>query len=103
MELPQICQDKEVQYLAAMFTRFRHWQISRGTWPQLPNGDLNLSQEMREINRPFACALGYSMLTIGEMQALKMLIALQCLTEAGPRRPPQGMCASASNLLCIPW
>ena len=43
-----------------------------------------------EINRCFASALGYNVLTIGEMQALKMLVALQCLTEVGPRRPALG-------------
>ena len=70
---------------------FPHWQISNGTWPQLPNGELNLSQEMKEeIDRCFASALGYSMLMIGEMQALKMLVALQCLAKVGLRRPPPG-------------
>ena len=57
----------------------------------MPNGELNLSQEMKEeINQCFASALEYSVLTIGEMQALKILVALQCLTKVGPRRPAPG-------------
>ena len=56
-----------------------------------------------EIDRHFAGALGYSMLTIGEMQALKMLVALLCLAEVVLEGLPQGMCASASSLSYIPW
>ena len=86
MEQALIHQDEEVRYLAVMLTWFCCWRVLRGTWPQLPSGELNLSQEMKEeIDRHFAKALVYNMLTIGEMQALKMLVALQCLTEAGPR------------------
>ena len=39
------------------------------------------------------------MLTIGEMQALKMLIALQCLTEVGPRRPAPGYMCQCVELI----
>ena len=85
-ELALIHQDEEVQYLAVMFTWFCHWRVLRGTWPQLPSGELNFSHEMKEeISQCFARALRYNVLAIGEMQALKMLIALQCLTEVGPR------------------
>ena len=91
MELAQIQQDEEIHYLAAMFTWFHHWQILRGSWPRLPHGKLNLSQEMKEeIDQRFDCVLGYSMLSIGDMQVLKMLTALQCLTEVGNRRPAPG-------------
>ena len=85
MELALIHQDKEVQYLAAMFTWFHHWWASRGTWPGLPSEELNLSQEMKEeIDQYFTRTLGYNVMMIGEMQALKMLVAFQCLTKAGP-------------------
>ena len=43
------------------------------------------SQEMEEIDWHFARALRYNVLAIGEMQALKMLMTLQCLTKAGPQ------------------
>ena len=58
---------------------------SRGSWPRLPLGELSLTQEMKkEIDWHFTRALRYNMLAIGEMQALKMLIMLQCLAKVGP-------------------
>ena len=91
MALALIWWDEVVRYVAAMFTWFCHWRASRGSWPHLPQGELDLDQEMKEeINWCFARALRYNILMIGEMQALKMLITLQCLTEAGPQRPAPG-------------
>ena len=41
------------------------------------------------------------MLSIGEMQTLKMLTALQCLTEADPRRPAPGyVCQCMESIMC---
>ena len=72
--------------MAVMFTWFHHWQVLRGTWPQLPSRELNLSHEMKEeIDQCFTRALGYNVLAVSEMQALKMLVTLQCLAEVGPR------------------
>ena len=69
----------------------------------MPHGKLTLSQEMKdEINRCFTCALGYNMLSIGEMQALKMLIALQCLAEVGPRRPALAYVCKCIKLIMHP-
>ena len=65
----------------------------RGSWPQLPNGELNLSPEMREeVNQCFPCALSYNMMSIGKMQPLKMLIALQCPAGMGARPAPGYIC-----------
>ena len=56
-----------------------------------------------EIDQCFASALGYNMLTIGEMQALKMLVALQCLAKVGPRRSALGYCVSVLSLSYALW
>ena len=50
----------------------------------------------------FTCALGYNMLSIGKMQALKMLTAFQCLAEAGPRRPTPGYVCQCIELIMHP-
>ena len=42
------------------------------------------------------------MLVIGEMQALKMLIALQCLAGAGPRKPTPGYVSQCIKSLVHP-
>ena len=39
------------------------------------------------------------MLTVGEMQALKMLIALQCLAEAGPRPALGYVCQCVKSIV----
>ena len=41
-ELALIRQDKIMQYMAAMFTWFRCWQLARGSWPWLPLGEVEL-------------------------------------------------------------
>ena len=87
-ELAQIQKDEEIHYIAAMFTWFHRWWIRKGSWPQLPQSEFNLSQEMKEtVDLCFALMLGYNVMSICVMLALKALIRLQCLAEAGPRRP----------------
>ena len=55
---------------------------------------------MREqVDQCFACALGYNMMCIGEMQVLQMLIALQCLAKVGPRRPAPGYVCQCIKLI----
>ena len=74
-----------MRYVAAMFTWFHCWQLARGSWPWLPLEELELNLDMKEeIDWRFTQALKCNVLAMGEMQALKMLIALQCLAEAGP-------------------
>ena len=39
-------------------------------------------------------------MSMGEMQALKVLITLQCITEAGPRRPAPGyICQCVESIM----
>ena len=81
-ELAQIQKDEEVRYIATVFTWFQQWWIRSGAWPLLPQSEFNLSKEMPTLAK-------VEML-MGEMQALKALITLQCIAEAGPRRPTSG-------------
>ena len=84
MELAQIQKDEEIHYITAMFTWFCHWWIIRGYWPQVPHDKFNLSQEMREaVDQCFVCALGYNMMSIGDMQVLKTLINHTLMSHQG--------------------
>ena len=86
-----------------MFTWFRRWQLARGSWPWLPLGEVELGQEMEEeIDLHFNRALRCNALAMGEMQALKMLIALQCLAEAGPQKPVSGYVSQCVESLICP-
>ena len=90
-ELAQIQKDEEVQYIAAIFTWFQWWRIRRGVWPLLPRSEFNLSKEMRDrVNSCLTLTLVKVEMLMGEMQALKVLITLQCIAEAGPRKPTPG-------------
>ena len=52
------------------------------------------------VDLHFALVLGYNVVSIGEMQALKTLIMLQCLAEAPPRRPAQGyVCQCVESIM----
>ena len=91
MELVQIQKDEEVRYIATVFTWFRWWRIRREVWPLLPRSEFNLSKEMRDrVNSCLAPTLAKVEMSMGEMQALKVLITLQCIAEAGPKKPTPG-------------
>ena len=99
MELAQIQKDEEVRYIAAVFTWFQRWRIRSGAWPLLPQSEFNLSKEMRDrVNSHLTPTQVKVEMLMGEMQALKALITLQCIAEVGPRKP-----ASAWNPSCIPY
>ena len=90
-ELAQIQKDEEVRYIATVFTWFHRWRIRSGAWPLLPQSEFSLSKEMRDrVNSHLVPTLAKVEMLMGEMQALKALISLQCIAEAGPRRPTPG-------------
>ena len=90
-ELAKIKQDDDVRYVAAMFVWFWHWRIRSGSWPSLPRCDFILDQEpIDTVNLHLAPILAKIDLSLGELQALKVLTMLQCLAELGPRKPAQG-------------
>ena len=101
MELVQIQKDEEVRYIATVFTWFRRWRIRRGVWPLLPQSEFNLSKEMRDrVDSCLALTLAKVEMSMGEMQALKVLITLQCITEAGNRKPAPGyICQCVESIM----
>ena len=69
----------------------------------VPLGEVELGPEMEEeIDSHFNRALRCNVMSIGEMQALKMLIALQCLAEVGPRKPISGYMSQCIESLAHP-
>ena len=60
-------------------------------WPLLPQSEFNLSKEMTErVNSHLVPTLVKVEMSMGEMQALKALITLQCIAEVGPQKPAPG-------------
>ena len=101
MELAQIQKDEEVRYITAVFTWFQHWKIRRGVLPLLPRSEFNLSKEMRDrVDSCLAPTLVKVEMLMGEMQALKALIILQCIAEAGPQKPNPGyVCQCVESIM----
>ena len=100
-ELVQIQKDEEIQYIATIFTWFQWWRIRRGVWPLLPRSEFSLSKEMRDrVNSHLVLTLVKVEMSMGEMQALKVLITLQSITEAGPRKPAPGyICQCVESIM----
>ena len=90
-ELAQIQKDEEIRYITIVFTWFQQWRIRRGVWPLLPQSEFNLSKEMRDrVDSCLTPTLAMLEMLMAEMQALKILITLQCIAEVGPRKPTPG-------------
>ena len=84
-EMASIKQDKNIRYIAEMFVWFRCWKVRSGSWPSLPRCDFVLNQEISDtVNLCLAPTLAKLDLSLGELQALKVLMTLQCLTEMDP-------------------
>ena len=57
----------------------------------MPQREFNLSLEMKVIvDSRLAPMLAKLEMSLGEMQALRVLVTLQCIAEAGSRRPTLG-------------
>ena len=90
-ELAKIKQDDDVWYVTAMIVWFQHWRIRSGSWLSLPRCDFALDQETIDtVDLCLAPTLAKMDLSLGELQALKVLTTLQCLAELGPQKPAQG-------------
>ena len=99
-ELAKIKQDDDVQYITAMFVWFQHWRIRSGSWPSLPRCDFAPDQETIDtVNLCLAPTLAKMDLSLGELQALKVLTTLQCLAELGPQKPVQGTISHCVKLI----
>ena len=90
-ELAKIKQDDDVRYVTAIIVWFQHWRIRSGSWPLLPRCDFALDQKTIDtVDSHLAPTLPKMDLSLGELQALKVLTMLQCLAELGPQKPAQG-------------
>ena len=101
MELVQIQKDEVIWYIAAIFTWFQQWRMKRGVWPLLPQSEFNLSKEMRDrVNSHLVPTLVKVEMLMGEIQALKVLITLQCIVEVGTRKPDPGyICQCVESIM----
>ena len=73
-----------------------------GEWPQLPQSEFSLSSEMKVAGNTYLTPmLARLEMSLGEMQALRVLVMLQCLAEVGPRKPTPGyLCQSVESIMC---
>ena len=74
---------------------------SKGVWPLLPWSEFNLSKEMRDrVDSHLTLTLAKVEMLMGEMQALKVLITLQCIAEVGPWKPAPGyICQCVESIM----
>ena len=90
-EMVSIKQDENIRYIAVMFMWFQHWKVRSGLWPSLPRYDFVLDQEISDtVDLCLTPTLAKLDLSLGELQALKVLTTLQCLAEMGPRKLAPG-------------
>ena len=101
MELAQIQKDEQVCYISTIFSWFQRWRIRRGIWLLLPQSEFNLSKEMRDrVNSHLTLTLAKVQMLMGEMQALKVLIILQCITKVDHRKPtPEYVCQCVESVM----
>ena len=91
IEMASIKQDENIRYIAVMFVWFQHWKVRSGSWPSLPRCDFVLNQEISNtVNLHLTPTLAKLDLSLGELQALKVLTTLQCFAEMGPQKPAPG-------------
>ena len=91
-EMASIKQDENIRYIAVMFVWFRHWKVRSGSWPSLPRCDFVLNQEISDtVDLRLTPTLAKLDMSLGELQALKVLTTLQCLAEMGPRKLARGI------------
>ena len=86
-EMASIKQDENNRYIALMFVWFKCWKVRSASWPSLPRCNFVLDQEISDtVDLRLAPTLGKLDLSLGELQALKVLTTLQCLAEMGPQK-----------------
>ena len=69
----------------------------------MPQSEFNLSPEMKvAINLHLTLMLANLEVSLGEMQALRVLVTLQCIAEASSRRPALGYICQSFELIMHP-
>ena len=82
-----------------MFVWFQCWKVRSGLWPSLPRCDFVPNQEISDsVNLRLTPTLTKLDLSLGELQALNVLTALQCLAEMGPQKPGY-TCKSVKSIM----
>ena len=99
-EMASIKQDKNIRYIAAIFVWFLCWKVRSGSWPSLPRCDFVLNQEISDtVDLCLAPTLAKLDLSLGELQALKVLTTLQCLAEMDQQKLAPGYTCQCVELI----
>ena len=100
-EMASVKQDESIRYIIAMFVWSQHWKVRSGSWPSLPRCDFVLDQEISDtVDLCLAPTLAKLDLSLGELQALKVLTTLQCLAEMVLWKPAPGYtCQCVESIL----
>ena len=100
-EMASIKQDKNIRYIAVILVWFQCWKVRSGSWPSLPRCDFVLDQEISDtVNLRLTPTLAKLDLSLGELQALKVLTTLQCLAEMGPQELAPGyICQCVESIM----
>ena len=83
-----------------MFVWFQCWKVRSGLWPSLPRCNFVLNQEVSDtVDLHLATTLAKLNLSLGELQALKVLTTLQFFNEMGPQKPALGYTCQCVKLI----
>ena len=102
-ELQCIREDDHVQYIVAMLVRFCQWKQEHGLWPSLSACDFQFrALAMAIIETSVISVIKEMDMTLGEMQAQRVLTTLQYLVEVGPKSPPAGQITQSVQSIMQP-
>ena len=102
-ELQCIREDNHVQYIVAMLVWFHQWKQEHGLWPSLPACDFQFGAlAMATTETRVISVIKETDMTLGEMQALRILTTLQYLAEVVPKSPPVGQIVQSVQSIMWP-
>ena len=86
-----------------MLVWFHQWRQEHGSWLSLPVCDFQVrAMAIATIETRVISATTEIKMTLGEMQALRVLTTLHYLAEVGPKSPPAGQIAQSVQLIMWP-
>ena len=86
-----------------MLVRSHQWKQEHRLWPLLPACDFQFGAlAMATIETRVISVIKETNMTLGEMQALRVLTTLQYLAEIGPKSPPVGQIAQSVQSIMQP-
>ena len=84
-----------------MLVWYHQWKQEHRLWPSLPACDFQFGALAKvTIEIIVASVIKETDMTLGEMQALRVLTTLQYLVEVGPKSPPAGQITQECNQSC---